>query len=287
MNEVVARLTRRRAGRGGGMARRSGERLRRSQWVERAGRAGHVAKGVSYGLIAVLALQVAFGERRQPRDREGVLREVAGGSFGTAVLVALAVGFFAYALWQFVRAAVDRAGEGTEATGLAKRALYGLEGVVYALSGVAAVALVMGSRSGVGGDEQAETARVLDWPLGQWIVGGVGVALVLYGAYNLYEAVTGKVGEDLRQGEMAGELRPWAMGVGVVGHVARGVVFGMVGIFLAKAAIEYEPDEAVGIDGALAKLAAESYGTWLLTAVALGLLAYGLFCLVQARYRQV
>lgn len=281
--DTLGRMGRRRRS----SVRLGGQRVRHSRWVERAGRVGHLAKGVSYILIAVLALQVAFGERRQPSDREGVLREVAGGSFGTAVLVLLAIGFFAYALWQFVRTFLDRGNEGSDAEGLANRAHHGIVGVVYALSGVAAVSLALGSHSGSQGNERAETAKVLEWPFGRWIVGAVGVALVAYGLYNLYRAMTEKFRKDLREGEMGRHLQAWAVRLGVLGHAARGVVFAMVGFFLAKAAVEYDPDEAIGVDGALAKLAAESYGTWLLSAVAFGLLAYGVFCLVQARYRDV
>jgi uncharacterized protein DUF1206 len=280
MSDLVARPWRR------SPTSRSTARLRDSRWVERAGRLGHVAKGVSYALIAVLALQVAFGQRSRTSDRQGVLREIASKPFGTGVLVALAVGFFGYALWQFVRAVLDRTDDGSDAKGLAKRAHHALVGGIYVASGVAAVALAMGSRSGAG-SERAETARVLDWPLGQWIVGGVGAALLVYGIYNLYRAMTEKFRKDLYEGAMGGETRKWMVRTGVVGHAARGVVFAMVGFFLAKAAVEYDPDEAVGIDGALAKLADRGYGTWLLAAVALGLLAYAVFCLVQARYRRV
>jgi hypothetical protein len=269
--------------------RRARSKAKNARWVEWAGRVGHVAKGVSYALIAVLALQVAFGDRAQPSDRQGVLREVAGASFGTAALVVLAIGFAAYAFWQFVRAVLDRDDDGTDPKGLGKRAHHLLVGGIYAASAAAAVSLAMGSRSGpaAGGDERAETARVLDWPFGRWIVGGVALALVVYGVVNIVKAVTQSFRDDLREGEMPREVRPWAVRSGVLGHAARGVVFTLVGWFLGKAAIEYDPTEAVGIDGALAKLAHQDYGTWLLAGMALGLLAYAVFCLVQARYRRV
>lgn len=289
MSKVLA--TRQSAGRrrgSGSRTRRARSQAMNSPWVERAGRIGHVAKAVSYALIAVLALQVAFGQRGQTGDRQGVLREVAGQPFGTAALIALAVGFVAYALWQFVRAALDRSGDGTDAKGMAKRAEHAVIGVIYLGSALAAVSLVTGSRSSASsGDEQAETARVLEWPAGRWIVGIVGAGLFAYGLWNVYKAKSQSFRKDLDEGRMHGDVRTWAVRSGGVGHAARGIVFAIVGWFLTKAALEYDPDEAIGIDGALAKLADQSYGTWLLAAVAVGLLAYAVFALVQARYRRV
>jgi hypothetical protein len=255
--------------------------------VELAGRLGHVAKAASYALIAILALQVALGDRAQPEDRQGVLRELAGQPFGTAALIALAVGFAGYAVWQFMRAIFDRSNDGDDAKGWAKRAHHAGVGAIYVGSAAIAISLVVGSRSAGGGSEKEETAKVLDWPMGPWLVGAVGVAIAAYGLANLWKAHTKKFCKDLDQGSMSPTVRRWTTRAGVVGHIARGIVFGLVGVFLTKAAVEYDPDEAVGIDGALAKLAHQDYGAWLLGLVAVGLLAYAVFCLVQARYRRV
>jgi hypothetical protein len=278
-----------RPGRGSG--RRAKDRAsfaaRHGDGVELAGRLGHVAKAASYALIAILALQVALGDRAEPKDRQGVLRELAGTSFGTAALIALGVGFAGYALWQFVRAAFDRSGDGDDAKGWAKRAHHAGVGAIYVGSAFIAFSLLAGSSSSGGGSEKEETAKVLDWPMGQWLVGAVGVAFVVYGLANIWKAHTQKFRKDLDESSMSPTVRRWTTRSGVVGHVARGIVFGIVGVFLTKAAIEYDSDEAVGIDGALAKLAHQAYGAWLLGLVAVGLLAYAVFCLVQARYRRV
>jgi hypothetical protein len=271
-------------------ARRAGDVTRsaaQSDWVERAGRIGLVAKGVSYALIGVLALQIPLGEGGQAADRQGVLRQLATESWGAAALWALAVGFAAYAAWRLVDALLDRQNEGTDPKSLAKRAKSFVSGVIYLASAVLAVSLVTSSSTSTGGDEKAETAKVLDWPAGRWIVLAVGVGLLAEGAYNLYRAATRKFRERLKEHEMQGAVRPWAIGSGVLGHAARGVVFGLVGVFLAKAAIEYDPTEAIGIDGALLKVADASYGTLLLGLVAAGLVAYAVYCLVEARYRRI
>jgi hypothetical protein len=272
--------------------RRVARRAGRSDWVERAGRLGLVAKGASYALIGVLALQVVFGHRGQTADRQGVLRQLATESWGPAALVALAVGFAGYALWRLCDALLDRGGEGDDASGLAKRAKAFGVGAIYVASAVAAISLVVSSRpsgaaGGGGGDESQETARVLAWPAGRWLVLAVAAGFAGAGVYNIYRGVVRKFRERLKRHEMGPHVERWAVASGVVGHVARGVVFGLVGLFLAKAAVEYDPNEAIGIDGALLKLVEQPAGPLLLGAVAAGLVAYALYCLVEARYRRI
>jgi hypothetical protein len=128
---------------------------------------------------------------------------------------------------------------------------------------------------------------VLDWPAGRWIVLAVALGFLADGLYNVYRAVSRKFRERLKTGEMSPAVERGAVASGVVGHMARGVVFALVGVFLAKAAIEYDPSEAVGIDGALLKLVQHDQGPLLLGLVAAGLIAYALYCLVEARYRKI
>jgi Domain of Unknown Function (DUF1206) len=269
-------------------AKRTGRRAAHGDPIEYAGRLGLVAKGVSYGLIGVLALQIPLGQGGQAADRQGVLRQLATEPWGEAALIGLTVGFAAYALWRFAEALFDRGREGTGPKGMAKRArAFGI-GVLYTASAVVAASLVSSSSSGTGtGNEKQETARVLEWPAGRWIVLAVATGFLADGVYNVYRGATKKFRERLAEHEMHGVVRTWSIRSGVVGHVARGVVFGMVGVFLGKAALEYDPQEAVGIDGALLKLVEAPLGSILLGAVAAGLIAYALYCLVEARFREI
>jgi hypothetical protein len=257
-----------------------------STWVEGAGRAGLVAKGVSFVLVAILAIQVAVGAGGQPADRQGALDTVADKPLGWLPLLLLAVGFAGYGLWRFAQALFDRDREGSDVTGLGKRAGDFAKGVLYAGLAAVSVSLVAGGDAG-GSEEETATSRVLDLPLGRLIVGGIGLAIVGAGAWNGYRAVTGKFRDDLKTRRMSRTEDRWFTAIGVFGHLARAVVFALVGIFLLRAAYQYDPDEAIGLDGALAKLAGEAFGPVLLATVAFGLLAYGLFCFVQARYRDV
>jgi Domain of Unknown Function (DUF1206) len=270
--------------------RTTGRSVGHGDWTERAGRVGLVAKGVSYALIGILAIQIPLGQGGQAADRQGALRQLATEDWGPAALIALAVGFACYAVWRLIEAVVDRQREGHDAKGLAKRARSLGLGVLYAASAAAALALVRSGSSragGAAGDEKQETARVLDWPAGRWIVLAVALGFLADGLYNVYRGVTTKFRERLKTQEMSQGVERAAVGSGVVGHLARGVVFALVGVFLAKAAIEYDPNEAVGIDGALLKLVQHDQGPLLLGLVAAGLIAYALYCLVEARYRKI
>jgi hypothetical protein len=123
-------------------------RTKHSPWVERAGRLGLVAKGVIYGIVALLAIQIPLGLGGKTTDRQGALRTVAAQPLGELLLILLAVGLLGYALWRFVQAFLDRDEEGTGAKGLAKRAGYLGRGLLYLGSAVVAFALVVGATSG-------------------------------------------------------------------------------------------------------------------------------------------
>lgn len=268
------------------MSAAGAQQVANSPWVERLGRAGLVAKAAIYAIIGVLALAIPLGLGGKATDRQGALRTVAQQPLGEVLLFALAAGFAGYAVWRFAQAFLDRDDEGTGPKALAKRVSYFARGLLYTATAFIAVALVAGIGSG-GSDETEETARVLDLPLGRWIAGAIGGAFLAAGAYNLYRSLTKKFRKHLHEHEMGNTERRWAIVVGVVGHAARAVVFGLIGAFLVKAALEYDSEEAIGIDGALRKLAQQPYGEVLLGAVAAGLVAYAVYCLVQARYREV
>lgn len=259
-----------------------------SRWVEGAGRLGLVAKGVSFALVALLALQVAFSGRGHTEDRQGALRAVAQEPLGRWSLIVLALGFAGYAAWRLAQAVFDRDREGHEAKGLAKRGGHLAKAALYGTLCATTLTIVVDARSGGSGNEEDKwTARILDVPLGRWVVLGGGLAILGVGIFNAYESFTGKFRDDLRTHRMGrAEDRSYTV-LGIVGHAARGVVFGVIGVFVARAAWQYDPKESVGLDGALAKVAAQEYGHLLLGLVALGLLAYAAFCFVEARYREV
>jgi hypothetical protein len=263
-----------------------------SGWYAWVARSGLLAKGVSYGLVAVLAIGLALGVGGKSTSRQGALQTLAHHGWGKVLLVLLAVGFAAYALWRFVQAIAERKEGGGEKEALKKwgnRAGYVGRGLIYAGLTFTTVKLLAGSSGQQSQNQKAHhtTATILGWPGGRWLVGIAGLCIVGAGLWNLYRGVSRKFEDRWRRGRMSGTERTWGGRVGVAGHVARAVVFSMIGIFITKAAVQYNPNDAIGFDGALQKLANGSYGPYLLGLTAAGLLCYGLFCFVDARYRDV
>jgi hypothetical protein len=263
-----------------------GRRAGKSPWVERLGRIGLVAKAVLYGVIGVLAIQVARGGREESPDKSGALRTIAEQQFGKALLVLLACGLAGYALWRLAQGILDRDNEGEGLKGLVKRAGALGKAGWYGTLCVLTVSTLVGNGSGEG-NEQKTTAGVFEWPFGRYLVYAAGMAFVGAAAFNGWRAVTCKFNKKLKTGEMSDAEETAATGVGILGHLARMVAFGLIGAFLLEAAWEYDSKEARGLDGALLELSQQPYGGFLLGAVGVGLFAYALYCLVQARYRRI
>jgi Domain of Unknown Function (DUF1206) len=263
-----------------------------SGWYAWLARSGLVAKGVSFGLVGVLAIGVAVGRGGEATSRQGALQTLAGHTWGEVLLVLLAAGFAAYAVWRLVQAFAERADEGDEKERLktwGKRAGYVGRGVIYAGLTFSTVKIIVGSGNGQSQNEKAHktTAAVLGWPAGQWIVGIAGLCVVGAGLWNFYRGLARTFEDKWRTGERSELERKWGARAGVAGHLARAVVFGLIGIFVTKAAVEYNPKDAIGLDGALQKLAHSGYGPYLLGLTAAGMVCYALFCFVDARYRDV
>lgn len=255
--------------------------------MEKLARFGLVAQGISFGLVAVLAIELALGNGGKATDREGALQALAGSGLGRVTVLVLAFGFGAYALWRLAQVFLGHDVEepdGREKWGKRLSSL-GKAGIYGALCW-AAFSIVLGRQSN-SDKEQKATKGILGWPAGRWIVGAIALAIAGAALWNFYRAVSGKYKDSLKTDQMsAGELK-WTTRVAFVGLLSRAIVFGLISWFFFRAAADYDAQKARGLDGALQKLAHAPYGTALLSIVAAGLFAYGLFCLIQARYREV
>jgi hypothetical protein len=250
-------------------------------------RFGFAVKGVVYLAIGFLALQVVLGWGGRMTGSEGVITSLGRRPFGPALLLAAAVGLFGYALWRLVEAWVDTDGKGSDLKGIASRLGFAGSGVAYALLGAEAVRLFMGWQSGGKDPAKDWTGWLMRQPFGRWLVGAVGLVAIGVALYQFYQAYTTKFREDLMLHEMSEKEITWAERVGRMGYAARGVVYAIIGSFFIVAAVQIDPDEAIGVGEALQKLAEQPYGLWLLGTVALGFIAYGCFAFVLARYRRI
>jgi hypothetical protein len=266
-------------------ARERGERVAGSRGFEWLARAGFVARALIYGIIGVLAVKVALGAGGKTTNQQGALKTIAQQPFGKILLGLVAIGLAGYALWRLVRAVLGRGPEDSDTT--SDRVAAFASGLVYAGLSVVAVEILLGAGGGSSENAHKTTAGVFAWPAGTWLVGGAGLVLIAVGLYQGYRGGSKDFLEDSKTEQMSPTVRKSIEWIGVFGHLARAVVFGLVGVFLIAAALDYNPNKAVGLDGALAKLAQDSYGPFLLGLVATGLIAFGLYSLSDARYRRI
>ncbi len=261
-----------------------GEAFVRTGAFEALSRAGFVARGLIYGIIGILAIKLVFGVGGKTTNQQGALRTVAHQPLGKVLLTLVAVGLAGYAMWRFLRAALGHGPEGRD-TG-ADRIVAFASGVVYAGLCAIAVEILLGSRGSSASPHRA-AAGVLGWPAGTWLVGIAGAVMISVGLYQGYRGVTQDFLEDSKTEEMGPATRRWISRIATFGYLARMVVFGLVGVFLIKAAIDFQPKKAVGIDGALAKLSNSPQGPLLLGVVAAGLIAFAIYSISDARYRRI
>jgi hypothetical protein len=207
--------------------------------------------------------------------------------FGHWLLIAVAIGLGAYACWRFVQAFVGYGPEGGGDHSTFGRVAAAASGVAYTGLCLLAVSILLGSSSQSSSSPHKQAAGVLGWPGGQLIVGAFGVLLIAIALYQGWKGVTRKFLDEDKTETMGPTTKHWITIIGVVGHLARMVAFGLIGGFVLKAALDYNPSKAVGLDGALARLARESYGPFMLILVATGLIAFGLYSIADARYRRI
>jgi len=267
-------------------AQDNGEKVAQSRGFEWLARAGFVARGLIYGIIGILAIKLATGSGGASASQQGALKTIAHQPFGKVLLILVAIGLAGYALWRLLHALLGHGPEKSD-SGFDRVAALG-SGISYGILCAIAVEILLGSGSGgSSGNTSKATSGVFGWPGGTWLVGIAGVVLIGVALYQGYRGISKDFLKDSKTEQMSPMVRKWVEWIGSFGHLARMVVFGLVGVFLVKAAIDYNPNNAVGLDGALAKLAHASYGPVLLGIVAAGLIAFGVYSLSDARYRRI
>jgi hypothetical protein len=262
-------------------------------WLQRGARLGYAASGVVYLTLGVIALQGALqgaGAGRTASSR-GAIATLAEQPAGQSLVVLVGVGLLGYAVWRVIEAATGAEGEGGGAKGLAVRAGHVASGLLYGALGLWALRLLAGreSAASAGDGQQAVgwTARLMALPAGRALVAVAGLSVVGYGLYQLYKAAKKDVRKHLALSGVDAGTQRWIVRAGRLGIGARGVVFALVGSFLVRAALRRDPGEAGGLPEALAAVEGAPFGRVLLAVAALGLMAYGVYQLVNARWRRV
>jgi hypothetical protein len=253
--------------------------------MEDLARAGYLAKGVVYLLIGILAFQAAAGAGGAITGPEGALLTILRQPAGRLLLGITAVGLSGYAVWRLFCAAFDPEHHEKEAKRLFVRLGYAGSGIAHGALALQAARLALGRGSGGAGNRaESWTAELLEAPMGAWLVGIVAVGIAVYGVAQIRRGLGRKIEERLRLGELQPEERRLVVRVGRVGTVARGLVFGIIGYLLMRAALKHDASEAGGLADALHTLERQPYAPYVLGGVALGLAAYGAYQLVRARY---
>jgi hypothetical protein len=253
--------------------------------VEQLARIGFVSKALLYATVGMLAAQAALGRGGRTTDLGGALREVLHAPMGSALLLVIALGLAGYAVWRMVDAITDAEGRGGDAKGIARRLGSAARGLAHGALAVAAFDLAAGSGDDGGGGTRELVSRATDIAGGAWLLWVLAASVLAYACYQLYRAYAAKLGSQLDLGAVSAGVGRWVIGLSRAGLAARGIVFGLIGVLLVRAAQRQAPEEAGGIRDSLEMLG--DMGRWPLAVIALGLVAYAVYELLNARYRRI
>jgi hypothetical protein len=247
-------------------------------------RAGLTARGIIYILVGWVAILVALGHSSHEADQAGALQLLAGKPYGAVSLWLLGIGFAAYALWRLSEAAFgvtgDPSGAGPRLKSLGRA-------VVYAGFAYLTFAVIAGRQRSQSREQQDVTAKVMQHSGGQWLVGIAGLIVVIIGATLAIQGIRRTFMKYLRTWQMSPKTRRFVEVLGMIGTIARGVVFALAGILVIDAAVTHRASKSGGIDKALLTLRDQPFGEILLLLAALGLLIFGVYGLCEARWRKV
>jgi hypothetical protein len=272
-----------------GKAEQAGDKAKQvgdSKSLEMIARVGLVAYGVVHLLIGWLALQIAWGAASESADSSGALTTLAVQPFGKVLLWLVAVGLVALALWQASEVIWGyRNLDGAKR--VRKQVTSAAKAVIFAALGVSAALVALGSGSSSSQSQEQATTGVLAWPGGQVIVVLTGLIIIGVGVAGVVKGVKKSFSEEIDTSSMSPTARKGVARLGQVGYIAKGVALGVVGGLLSYAALTFDRQKGQGLDGALQTILAQPFGKFLLTAVALGFVAFGLFAILQSRYRRM
>lgn len=253
--------------------------------IDPIARAGYAARGVAYLIIGFFAALAAMG-RSDAKGTRDILATLLSSSFGATLVVLLTLGFFAIFVWRLIQAVTDRDNHGAGAKGIFARAGLLLAGISYAGLGAVAVGLLIGSRLGEGGDDPSDRwlSAIHEWGLQGLLVysvaatmTGVGIAHIVRGVRASFEKYMSPPAQVMR----------WLRPLSQTGLIARGVVFLILAALILRGGLAYDIADQPGLADALRAVQDYPFGWLLLMVIAVGLAAFGIYSLAEARYRRV
>lgn len=248
-----------------------------------AARAGYAGKGVLHLLVGVLAVSLVIGGSEEDASSQGAIDALSRQPFGGALLVLVGFGLAGYAAFRFARTVAPPKGGWDGIPGWLGRLASFVRGLVYATLAVLAFRNVLGGSSGAGSETRA-TARLLELPGGVVLIVVIGVVVLGIGAYHLWHAWDGDPLDGCDVSTLS-TARCWVYrAVSRSGFAGRALVYALVGVFLIRAALRFDPQEGVGLDGALSEVAQAPWGAPVLVLAGVGLALYAGHCWVIAAH---
>jgi hypothetical protein len=255
--------------------------------LEQLARLGYASKAVIYGIVGVFAILAVLNQRGAITDTRGALRLVLTQPFGRMMLVVLAIGLFGYAAWRLLDAATDPDRDGTKPTGLVTRIGNAVRGLVYGALGFEAFRLLRGLRGSRGDEAESWAASILELPFGGILVGIAGGIVAAYGVSEVMQGIRGTHDTKLDWSPIPSGVRPVVQRITRFGVAVRGGLLTTLGVFLVRAAISHDPDQAAGARESILRLGGLFEGRWFLAVIAAGVIAYAVDQAVHARCRRI
>ena len=255
--------------------------------LEQVARLGYASKAVIYGIVGVLAILAAVNRGGSFTDQNGALGMVLTRPYGRMLLLVLAIGLCGYAAWRLLDAVMDPDRAGTSPMGWVTRIGNAIRGGIYGALGLEALRLLRGLRGSNRDQAELWTARMLDWPFGQYAIAIVGAIVAIYGGSQFVQAVWGAHGAKLDWSPIPFELRPLLKKISRFGVAVRACLLVTLGVFLVRAALTHDPNQAAGPRESMLRLGSLFEGTWFLALVAAGVIAYAVDQAIHARCRRI
>jgi hypothetical protein len=257
-----------------------------SKPLEYAARAGFVGYGIIHLLFAWIAFQVAFRGSGQESDQSGALQTLAGNGIGKALLILIAIGMVALAIWQAFEAVIGESGP-RDKTATAERVVSGVRSILYLWLAWYAINVLRGANASMAQNQENKSAGIMAHSGGRWLIALVGLVVLGVGIGIFVYGLRKKFTKHLNTQLMAASVRKSTVRLGMAGYMAKGIAYAISGILIIAAAVTFDPDKARGLDAALKTLAGHPWGVWLLAIIGLGIAAFGIYCFAQAKYRKV